>query len=50
MRSRLRAPILIAVGILDLACFALGNMHYGDIWSCVGAVGLLLFLILFEFL
>ena len=50
MRSRLRTPILIAVGILDLACFALGNMHYGEVWSWMGVVGLLLFLALFEFL
>ena len=35
---------------IALTCFALGNMHYGDIWSWMGVVGLLLFLALFEFL
>mgnify|MGYP007091091151 CR=1 FL=1 len=41
---------LFALGSLDLACFALGGMHYGDVWSGMGVFGLLLFLALFELL
>lgn len=50
MTRQRKTPVLIVLGTADLACFALGNMNYGEIWSWVGVMGLLLFLALFEFL
>lgn len=47
---RQRTTVLIMLGVADLACFALGNMHYGETWSWLGVIGLLLFLLLFEVL
>lgn len=50
MSSQQKTVLLATLGVTDLLCFALGNMHYGDIWSVLGVVGLLLFLRLFEVL
>ena len=50
MTSRQKTTVLTIIGLADLTCFALGNMHYGEIWSWLGVVGLLLFLLLFEVL
>lgn len=50
MTTRLRTPILLAVGAADLTCFALANMHYGEFWNGVGVCGILVFLALFEVL
>lgn len=50
MTPQRKTTVLIILGVTDLACFALGGMHYGEVWSGVGVLGLLLFLALFEFL
>ncbi len=50
MTQRRKTKLLVFLGVADLACFALGNMQYGDIWSGLGVVGLLLLLALFEYL
>ena len=50
MTQRRKIKLLVLVGGADLACFALGNMHYGETWSGLGVLGLFLFLALFEFL
>lgn len=50
MTQRRKTKLLVLVGGADLACFALGNMHYGETWSGLGVLGLFLFLALFEFL
>lgn len=50
MTQRQKTQTLILLGIADLLCFALGGLHYGEIWSGLGVLGLFLFLTLFEFL
>jgi len=50
MAQHRKTKILTLLGMADLACFALGGLHYGDVWSGLGVLGLLLFLVLFEFL
>lgn len=50
MTQRQKTKVLALLGVADLACFALGRLHYGEIWSGLGVLGLLLFLALFEFL
>jgi hypothetical protein len=48
--QRQKTQLLAALGVADLACFALGGLHYGEIWSGMGVLGLLLFLALLQFL
>ena len=50
MIQQQKTTILTLLGVADLTCFALGGLHYGDVWSGLGVLGLLLFLVLFEFL
>jgi len=50
MTQQQRNNTLLLLGVVDLACFALGGLHYGEFWSGLGVLGLLLFLALFEFL
>lgn len=50
MTQRQKTTVLTVLGAADLTCFALGNVHYGETWSWIGVLGLLLFLALFEFL
>lgn len=50
MTLRQKTTVLTILGIADLTCFALGNMRYGEVWSLLGVIGLLLFLLLFEVL
>lgn len=50
MAPRQRTTVLATIGVADLACFALGTMNYGEVWSWMGVIGLLLFLLLFEVL
>lgn len=50
MTSQQKTTVLTIIGVADLACFALGNMSYGEVWSWMGVIGLLLFLLLFEVL
>lgn len=50
MTPRQKTTVLVIIGVADLTCFALGNMAYGEVWSWLGVIGLLLFLLLFEFL
>ena len=45
-----KTKILTVLGVADLACFALGGLHYGELWSGLGVLGLLLFLAVFELL
>lgn len=45
-----KTTILLALGSADLTCFALVNMHYGDVWGFAGVAGLILLLAAFEFL
>jgi len=50
MNLQPRTLILAGVAAADLGCFALANLHYGEVWNGVGVFGLLLFLALFEML
>lgn len=50
MTQQQKTKILTLLGVADLVCFALGGLHYGEVWSGLGVLGLLLFLALFEFL
>jgi len=50
MTRQQKTRTLTVLGIFDLTCFALGGLSYGDIWSGMGVMGLLLFLVLFEVL
>ena len=50
MTQRQKTKILTMLGVVDLACFALGGLHYGEIWSGLGVLGLLLFLLFLQVL
>lgn len=50
MTGKRRTPLLAALLIADLTCFALGGLGYGETWSFAGAVGLIVFLVCFELL
>lgn len=50
MNRRKKATILVLLGAADLTCFALGGLEFGEIWSGLGVMGLLVLLALFEFL
>ncbi len=44
-----KTTILLTLGSLDLTCFALVNLNYGDVWGFTGGAGLVLLLAVFEF-
>lgn len=49
MNAKKRTYLLTSLGVVDLACFALGGLfNYGDTWSMAGVAGLFVWLVLME--